>query len=417
MGHKVTATILFADIMDSMEIANYWDTIKYNNFLNEFQRLMQHGISIWRKGIKQIKLAGDELVVFYCSKDVTEDIINSIALANTLKLMWYAGKINRKRVNEGKKILDLGIGINTGHVTYEYRPVVKDLKRHIRKRKTFEGLPISLAKRIESFSREGRYSRIMLGHQTIAELNKTYHWYEYEPMGLQRFKGMSQEVPVFELKSCYTLEAEIFGESKEFEWRIKQLERIKVFDPSNIWLLMTLIDIYGFKKNYKKVEKFCREAIAIEDSVSNIHNELGDALKDQKKYKEALAEYNKAINLRWDFWSSYTGKSECLIFLGQYDECIKTCAYAISNIPARLVKHFGIELYYNMAAAYARKRNKRKALTNIKKALKLGGREIIKALKKDRDKDFCSLYKIPEFQQIRKGKQKTKPTEKQKRKR
>jgi tetratricopeptide (TPR) repeat protein len=400
-----------------MEIANYWDIRKYNNFLNEFQRLMQHGISIWKKGIKQIKLAGDELAVFYCSKDVTDDIINSIALANTLKIMWYAGKPNRKRVNEGKKILDLGIGINTGYVTYENRPIIKDLKRLIRRGQTFEGLAISLAKRIESFSREGKYSRIMVGHQTIAELNKTYHWYEYEPMGLQRFKGFSQEVPVFELKSCYTVEAEIFGESKEFDWEIKQLERIRIFDPSNIWLLMTLIDIYGHKKNYKKVEKFCRESIAIEDSVSIIHNELGEALEEQKKYKEALEEYDKAINLRWDSWSSYNGKSVCLIFLGRYDECIKTCDYAISNMPPVLAKILGSGLYYNMAAAYARKGNKLKALTNIKKAIKLGEREIVKTLKKDRDRDFCNLYTNPEFQQIRKGNQKTKPTEKQKRKR
>ncbi|TKJ38640.1 MAG: hypothetical protein CEE38_02755 [Planctomycetes bacterium B3_Pla] len=412
MARKVNATILFADIMDSMEIANYWDTIKYNNFLNEFRRLMQIGISIWSKGIKQAKLAGDELVVFYCSKDVAEDIANSIALANTLKLMWYTSKTNRKRVNEGKKILDLGIGINTGYVTYEYRLVLNDLKRYIQKRKTFEGLPISLAKRIESFSRKGKYSRIMLGHQTIAELNKIYHWYEYEPMGLQRFKGMSQEVPIFELKTCYTVDAEVFGKSKEFDWEIKQLERIRVSDPSNIWLLMTLIDIYGYRKNYKKVVKFCREALAIEDGVSSIHDELGDALEEQRKYKEALTEFDKAISLRWDSWSSYRGKSACLIFLGQYDECIKTCAYAISNIPAYLTKHSGHALYYNMAVAYARKGDKRKALTSIKKALKLRRRETLDALRKDRDKDFCSLYTNPEFKRIRAGKQNTTSAEK-----
>ncbi|HUW20011.1 MAG TPA: tetratricopeptide repeat protein [Sedimentisphaerales bacterium] len=409
MADKVTATILFVDIMDSMELANYWDTIKYSNFLNEFQRLMQHGICIWREGIKQIKLAGDELVVFYWSKDITEDIVNAIQLANTLKLMWYAGGPNRKRVSEGKKILDLGIGINTGPVTYEDRPVVKNLKGLIGRRKGFEGLPISLAKRIESFSREGRYSRIMVGHQTMAELNRTYHTYEYEPMGLHRFKGMSQEVPVFELKSCYTLEAEIIGGSGEFDWEIKQLERIRVFEPSNIWLLMTLIDIYSHKKKYKKVEKFCRDALAVEDSVSNIHNELGEALQEQNKYEEALAHFDKAISLRWDSWPSYVSKSACLIFLGRYDEGIKTCEYGISNMPAWLAKRFGTGLYYNMAGAYARKGSKRKALTNIKKAVKLGGSEIVKALKKDEDRDFTNLYTNREFKRICEGKRKTIP--------
>ena len=46
MGDKVKATILFVDIMNSMEIANYWDTRKYNNFLNEFQDVMLRGIEM-----------------------------------------------------------------------------------------------------------------------------------------------------------------------------------------------------------------------------------------------------------------------------------------------------------------------------------------------------------------------------------
>ena len=44
MAEKVNATILFVDIMDSMEIGNYWDTKKYDDFLNEFQDVIQRGI-------------------------------------------------------------------------------------------------------------------------------------------------------------------------------------------------------------------------------------------------------------------------------------------------------------------------------------------------------------------------------------
>ena len=61
-------------------------------------------------------------------------------------------------------------------------------------------------------------------------------------------------------------------------------------------------------------------------------------------------------------------------------------------------------LYYNMAAAYARKNNFSKALANLKKAVRIGGRKVIEDLKKDEDKDFCNLYENSEFQQIRKGK-------------
>ncbi len=406
MSKKVTATILFVDIMDSMEIANYWDTKKYSDFINEFQRLMQHGICIWRRGIKQIKFSGDELVVFYCSKDIKEDIVNAICLANTLKIMWYVSKPNFRRVKEGKKILDLGVGINTGDVTHEYRPVVKEFKQFVPRRKTFEGLPISLAKRIEGFSREGKYSRITIGHRTMAELNELHHLYEFESMGMQRLKGMSQEIPVFELKSCYTSEAEIFGETREFDWEIKQLERIKVFDPANMWLIMMLIDFYRHKNNHKKVEKLCREAIAIDNTVRNIHHELGVSLHEQKKYEEALKHFDTAVNLRWDSWYSYIGKSVCFLDLESWDKCIETCKYAISNVPTWLKGLFCGELYYYMAAAYAWKGDVKKAIANLKRAVSIGGAEILRRLRKDEGENFCNLYDNPEFKRLRAGKYK-----------
>jgi class 3 adenylate cyclase len=403
MSKKVTATILFVDIMDSMEMANYWDTKKYSDYLNEFQYTMQRGICIWETGIRQVKLAGDELIVFYCSRDVGEDIVNAIQLANSLKIMWYTSYTNCRRIKEGKKILDLGIGINTGDVTYERRPVVKKLEKILPRRKTFEGLPISLAKRIESFSRQGRYSRIMVGHRTMAELNKLYHHYECESMGLQRLKGMSQEIPVFELKSCYSLEGEILAELPDLGWAITQLERIKIFDPSNIWLLMTLIDIYRNKKNYKRVEKLCREAIAVDDSVSNIHHELGVSLHEQKKYEEALKHFDTAINLRWNCWNSYIGKSICFLNLESWDKCVETCKYAIDNIPSWLMGHFCDDLHFFMAAAYARKEDVKKAITNIEKAIRIGGTKILRMLRRDEGENFCNLHDNVDFKRLRQG--------------
>lgn len=400
MARKLTATILFVDIMDSMEMANYWGTMQYCDFLNEFQETMQRGICLWKEGIKQIKLAGDELAVFYSSNDVTEDATNAIQLANTLKILWYISSTNRTRIKEGKKILDLGVGINTGDVTYERRPVAKELRNLVHRRKTFEGLPISLAKRIENFSREGRFSRIMVGHRTMAELNRFYHHYECQCMGLQRLKGMSQEIPIFELKSCYTLDAEVLAGYKDFDWAIKQLERIRVFDPSNIWLLMTLIDIYRNREKHKKVEQLCREAIAIDRTVADIHHELGVALHEQKKYEDALQHFDDAINLRWDDWSAYIGKAVCLVNLGAWDKCVETCMYAIRNVPPWLKAVFLDDLHFYMAAAYARKDNVRKALANLKKAIHFGGTETLKKLKKDEGENFSSLYDDAEFKRL-----------------
>jgi class 3 adenylate cyclase/Tfp pilus assembly protein PilF len=404
MAEKVTATILFADIMDSMEIANYWEARKYDDFLNEFQDAMLRGLSMHRRGVKKINLAGDELVVFYCSKDVSEDVVNAIQLANTLKMLWCISESNRKRTREGKKIFDLGIGINTGDVSYGYRPTLSELKRLIGRRKTFEGLAISLAKRIEGFSRDGICSRIMIGHRTMEELNELSHGYECELRGLQRLKGIAQEIPIYELKSCYSYDAEILAEFKDLAFAIRQLERVKAFDPTNTWLLMTLIDIYSNKRNWKKVGRTCREALAIDDSVSNIHAELGQALTEQEDYDEALSHFDAAISLRPEFWGAYVGKSSCQVFLGQYDECIKTCRNAMRNMSRGLRMHYGDSLYYNIAAAYARKGDKRSALVNLGKAVAHGNRDVLAELRKDKDRDFVVLYDDEEFKRLRQGK-------------
>jgi tetratricopeptide (TPR) repeat protein len=408
----VDATILFVDIMDSMELANYWSDKKYNDFLNEFQWTMLSQIELeGKRGITDIKIVGDELAVFYSSKNITEDIVRAIDLANALKIRWYVSHTNIKRVKEGKKIIDLGVGINTGSVTLDQRPFKKKLGNLVYRRKTFEGLAISMAKRIEGFSREGKYSKIMVGHRTKAELSKRDHDYEFEFRELHKFKGLSQAIPIFELKSCHSFQAEILAKYKNLDWAIKQLERTRVYDPTNIWLLMTLIDIYVNKKDYKKVEEFCREAIVVDDSMSNIYCELGSSLEEQKKYDDALQCFEMAIKLKWNDWYSHVGKSACLIFMGRYDECIRACEHAIISIPTGLRERSSRELFrwifhYNMAAAYARRGDGDKALSNIKKAVEYGEKEVIKELKKDKDGDFCNLYENPQFKKILKRSQK-----------
>jgi hypothetical protein len=123
------------------------------------------------------------LVVIYYSGDVEGDIVHAICLAHRLKIYWYISHNNLKRIKEGRKVFDLGIGINTGWVINEYRPFRKAVKKYVLKSKAFEGLPISLAKRIEGFSRNGKYSKIMIGHETMAAMNELYHDYEFDYRG------------------------------------------------------------------------------------------------------------------------------------------------------------------------------------------------------------------------------------------
>jgi tetratricopeptide (TPR) repeat protein len=183
---------------------------------------------------------------------------------------------------------------------------------------------------------------------------------------------------------------------------IRQLENIKIYDPSNIWLYMTLIDIYSHNKNYKKVEQLCKEAIAIDGTVANIYYELADALLRRKQYDESLQYSDKAILLRPNLWHLYSVKTSALIFLGLLDKCIDTCSYIISHAPEWYLKQSEF-VYYNLAAAYARKGDVVNALKNIKKTIKIGDIKTIRSIRKDEDQDFYKLSNNPVFKRLLQG--------------
>lgn len=79
----------YVDLINSIELANYWSPKRYNDFLNEFQERMITGVDFWGGQVTDLKIAADELVVLFASGDVRKDISNAITLATNLKILWY----------------------------------------------------------------------------------------------------------------------------------------------------------------------------------------------------------------------------------------------------------------------------------------------------------------------------------------
>ena len=80
-------------------------------------------------------------------------LYGALRCAVAVKNAWIAHPRNVLRVATDQPVLDVGIGINTGNVVLQQRG---DGTQRI------EGFAINFAKRVEGFSRHGRYCRIML---------------------------------------------------------------------------------------------------------------------------------------------------------------------------------------------------------------------------------------------------------------
>jgi len=76
-----------------------------------------------------------------------------------------------------------------------------------------------------------------------------------------------------------------------------------------------------------------RQAIAINPNVPSTHNNIGNALKDLKRYDEALASYERAIALKPDYAEAYSNRGNALQDLRRFDEALANYEHAIEFKP------------------------------------------------------------------------------------
>jgi class 3 adenylate cyclase len=206
------ATILFADLMNSTELAKNLSLQEYDDMLGDFQGIMfevvSHHLDYFGyegNGIdSEWSISGDELRVFLYSENIYFDIRSALLIATKIKLAWLSSNFNQKVLSEQRLVSRIGVGINCGKVIKDVRPWrVKIGKAE----PNIEGYAINLTKRIESASREGNVYQIMVGAslykrcQQNSQINVTFS----KPKSLV-FKGLGQKIPVYEVTSFVNFE-------------------------------------------------------------------------------------------------------------------------------------------------------------------------------------------------------------------
>ena len=212
MTESIVATMLFADLMSSTEMAKNLTLQEYDEMIVDLQSTMyevvSHHLSYYDyvgNGLDSYwSIAGDELRVFLYSGAVLFDVRSALLIAAKIKLAWLAGAFNERILEEGRLVSRIGVGINCGKV-------IKDMRewrvRMGEEQPNIEGYAINVTKRIETASREANVYNIMVGDslykrcQESNEINVAFS----QPRSLT-FKGLGQKIPVYEVISFINFE-------------------------------------------------------------------------------------------------------------------------------------------------------------------------------------------------------------------
>jgi class 3 adenylate cyclase len=247
------AVILFADLMSSAVLADSLDDNEYQITIREFHEIARkvHGLVFGTDSdpkeeySPRTRPVGDEVMLLVpcrqaqCvrenenlvpsdpdSMDVHDAIYAALRFARHLKLEWLMSDRNVARIRSNKRPLDLGIGINVGPIQFrQERP---------EGRPTPEGHAIVLAKRVETESRRGHHTNIMLSrnaYQKAIEAEARVSFTEIQELDL---KGFSHKEYAVEMKSFLGY---IYWDPVDALWSNLQ-KSIELFnhDCFNIWL-------------------------------------------------------------------------------------------------------------------------------------------------------------------------------------
>lgn len=313
--------VLFADIVGCSEISNNKKLEDYNNFLSDFQDCFKKVCKHYRTEkydeteypFFQADARGDEgCLKIFVSKDddfLARDIDTAIQIAFDLKRLWFFTKNNKGRIlMDGLLPVDIGIGIHVGKV---YVNKEKDDEGNNRYRP--EGYVINLAKRVESSSREGKFTNIIISEAARGQLHnlKDEDTYKFNTPFSITPKGISRNIKVFEIKHHFlrTLWEDAPSESTILYSDIdnEKLEILKSAynaNPTNLWLAEEYI-LFSIIQAFKEDDsKYLHEALEVSRRIAN--GDLRDAGTlaiwgsiegDLGEYKNELDRYDEASKL------------------------------------------------------------------------------------------------------------------------
>ncbi|HNW33357.1 MAG TPA: adenylate/guanylate cyclase domain-containing protein [Candidatus Ozemobacteraceae bacterium] len=184
-GEFLEASILFSDIRGFTTLSEQHPPKEIFAMLNAFMSEVEPIIRLNDGRVD--KFIGDAVMaIFHAGKQ--HHAIRAVMAA--VSMMLFLDEFNTSREAQGLFTIKIGIGINTGRV------MLGDVGSANRKDLTVIGDEVNLASRLETASKKGRHSRIILSESTFTAVSGLV---EVEEMPFTEVKGKQQPVRMFEL--------------------------------------------------------------------------------------------------------------------------------------------------------------------------------------------------------------------------
>jgi adenylate cyclase len=190
-GRSVEASVLFSDVRSFTSLAEELGPQATVTLLNDYFTIMVECIQ--EQGGMLDKFIGDAIMAAFGlpvahGDDADRAVQSAISMISSL-FEW-----NKERMQDGRRPIDMGIGINTGTV------VAGNIGSPKRMDFTMIGDGVNLASRLESACKQ--YSaRILISKYTLRQLNGVYRTREVDHVVV---KGKTQPVAVYEVLDYHT---------------------------------------------------------------------------------------------------------------------------------------------------------------------------------------------------------------------
>ncbi|HXP95779.1 MAG TPA: GAF domain-containing protein [Telmatospirillum sp.] len=190
-GHSVEATILFSDVRSFTTLSEELGPQGIISLLNEYFTLMVDCLT--EQGGMLDKFIGDAIMAVFGTARRHEDDADR-AVRSAIGMMTELAGFNQRRLADGKRPIDIGIGINTDTV------VSGNIGSPKRQDYTVIGDGVNLAARLESACKQYG-AHILISEYTIKKLKGTYRAREIDRVVV---KGKTKPVAIFEIVDYHT---------------------------------------------------------------------------------------------------------------------------------------------------------------------------------------------------------------------
>ena len=305
--------MLFADLVNSTEMAKILTLQEYDEMIVDFQTTMfevaaNHLASYGYTGNgedSEWSIVGDELRVFLYSGAHVFDARNALLIALKIKLGWLASAFNQRILKEGRLVSRIGVGINSGKVIKDVRPWRKSLGPA---RPNVEGYAINLTKRIESSSRGGHAYQVMVGDSFYRLCGNGGNInVEFTRPQTYEFKGLGQDITLYEVVSLINHEIVTTMPPAMQPGLIEKMEYAVTQPMPEPWIVYTLLREYisrmlsGKDGSFEgKAIKLAQEALDALDHKRTLYNVLGWLHAYSKNFRDldlAFHYYDKSLQL------------------------------------------------------------------------------------------------------------------------